>query len=396
MSIADWGLTEKGFYCPTYDEVLASKIKSAKELFGENICTDNNTALGKFIRLETAYDVKQFEEMEKVYYSISPVTATGVSLDRVVSFARMTRNTAVAAVHKIRIYGAVNHTLGKGTLVKSQGGVVFYTATDCTISEYDGNQSDIELYYGEVNVQCTEAGTVGNVYDINSLVSVDNDVTAVVYVSTVTDGADAETDVELRERYNEVVDGLGANTSGAITAALMKINGVHKVIIYDNSTDNDIKISDYLTVESGKYAIIIYANSGLDTEIAEAIFKCKPFGIKQNGTTTVNLKDESGESHAIVFSYVREIPKDINVICTVSSEFSKDGIENIKSNISEYVNNLGIGKPLIYSKLYQQIYSVQGTSEITKLTVNGGTDSIYPTQDEIIKVNNISVSITEG
>ena len=44
MNIADWGLSEKGFYCPTYDEVLASKIKSAKELFGENICTDNNTA----------------------------------------------------------------------------------------------------------------------------------------------------------------------------------------------------------------------------------------------------------------------------------------------------------------------------------------------------------------
>ena len=105
MNIADWGLSEKGFYCPTYDEVLASKIKSAKELFGENICTDNNTALGKFIRLETAYDLKQFEEMEKIYYSISPVTATGVSLDRNVSFARMSRNTALAAVHKIRIYG---------------------------------------------------------------------------------------------------------------------------------------------------------------------------------------------------------------------------------------------------------------------------------------------------
>ena len=75
MNIADWGLSEKGFYCPTYDEVLASKIKSAKELFGENICTDNNTALGKFIRLETAYDLKQFEEMEKIYYSISRLLA---------------------------------------------------------------------------------------------------------------------------------------------------------------------------------------------------------------------------------------------------------------------------------------------------------------------------------
>lgn len=395
MNIADWGLSEKGFYCPTYDEVLASKIKSAKELFGENICTDNNTALGKFIRLETAYDLKQFEEMEKIYYSISPVTATGVSLDRDVSFARMSRNTAIAAVHKIRIYGAVNHMLGKGTLVKSQGGIVFYTVADCVISEYDSNQNDIEMYYGEVNVQCAEAGTVGNVYDINSLVSVDNDVTAITYVSTVTNGADTESDIALLTRYNDVVDGMGTNTKSAIISGLMRINGVHKVIILDNPTNSNIKISDYLTVESGKYAIIIYANSGLDTKIAEAIFMRKPFGIKQNGTTTVNLKDESGETHAVVFSYVREIPENIEVTCTVSSEFSSNGIENIKANISEYVNNLDIGKPLIYSKLYQQIYSVPGTSEITKLTVNGATDSIYPARDEIIRVSNISVSITE-
>ena len=70
MNIADWGVTEKGFYCPTYDEVLAGKINSAKELFGENICTDNNTVLGKFIRLETEYDVKLLEEMEKIYYRL--------------------------------------------------------------------------------------------------------------------------------------------------------------------------------------------------------------------------------------------------------------------------------------------------------------------------------------
>lgn len=392
MNIADWGLSEKGFYCPTYDEILESKIKSAKELFGENICTDNNTALGKFIRLETAYDVKQFEEMEKIYYSISPVTATGVSLDRDVSFARMTRNTAVAAVHKIRVYGTKNHNLQKSTLVKSKGGVVFYTTTDGILSEYNNEK---QQYYAELAIQAVDAGTSGNVRDINSLVDVDSDVTEIEYVEMLAEGADTETDIALLNRYNDVVDGMGTNTKSALISELMKINGVHKVIIIDNLFDNDIKISDYLTVESGKYAIIIYANSSLDTKIAEAIFKCAPFGIKQNGSTTVNLKDDAGEIHSVVFSYVRKVPQNIEVACKVSDEFSRDGIENIQTNISEYINNLDIGEPLIYSKLYQQIYSVAGTAEITKLTVNGSTDSVYPTKDEILKVNAIKVSITE-
>ena len=189
---------------------------------------------------------------------------------------------------------------------------------------------------------------------------------------------------------------MGTNTKNALISGLMKINGVHKVIIIDNLRNNDMKISESLTVESGKYAIIIYANAGLDKEIAKAIFKCAPFGIKQNGTTSVDIKDDAGEIHSVVFSYVRETQGNIEVTCKVGDEFPRDGIENIKTNISEYINNLDIGEPLIYSRLYKQIYSVTGTTEITELTVNGGTESVYPTKDEILKSGNITVSITEG
>lgn len=395
MNIEDWGLTDKGFYCPTFDEILASKIKSAKELFGENICTDNNTALGKFIRLQTAYDLKLFEEVEKVYYSISPATATGISLDRDVSFARMTRNTATAAVHKIRIYGTVNHSKPKGTLVKSSSGIIFYTTTDCTISEYDGVQNDIEMYYAEVAVQCTNAGTIGNVYDINSLVDIDNDVTLVEYIETITDGTNTETDIELLNRYNDVVDGLGTNTKNALVSELMKINGVHNVSVLDNINDADIVVSDDLTVESGKYAIIVYANAGLDNEIAATIFRHKPFGVKQNGAEIVTVKDEAGEYHNVQFTYVKELKNNVVIACKVNSEFSSDGIDDIKSNITKYINSLGIGKPLIYNRLYEKVYSIPGTTEITSLTVNNDTVSISPAEDEIIRVGTITVTVTE-
>ncbi len=394
MNIESWGLSEKGFYCPTFDEILASKVKRAKELFGENISTDNNTALGKFLRIETAYDHKIFEELEKVYYSFSPVTAVGVSLDRAVSFAGMTRNTSVAAVHKIKIYGTANHVLKKGTLVKSSSGVVFYTTTDCTINEYTIQENDVEQYYAEVCVQAVEAGSGGNVYDINSLVDVDNDVTFIQYCETVTDGTDTERDVDLLRRYNDVVDGLGTNTKKSIISELMKINGVNKVIVCENITDTDMVISDDLTVESGKYAIIIYANSEPDDEIAEAIFNRKPFGIMQNGVEVVTVKDEAGEYHNVYFTYVKEKSVDVNVSCRVNIEFAAGGIEEIKANIEDYINNLDIGKPLIFSKLYQQIYAVAGTTDITELTVDEGTSSITPNGDEIIRAGDITVTVT--
>lgn len=395
MAIQDWGLTDAGFYCPTYNEILASKITSAKELFGENICTDNNTPLGKFIRLESTYDQKLFECIEQIYYGFSPTTATGVSLDRAVSFGRITRNTATAAVHTIRIYGTLDHTLGKGTLVKSSKGVVFYTTTDCTISKYEGLTNDIEMYYAEVNVQCTEAGTIGNVYDINSLVNVDPEVNFVVYVKTITDGTDTETDLGLYNRYNEVIDGLGTNTENSITAELLKINGVHNVSIIVNESEDNRVISENLTIESGKYAVIVYANSGLDSEIAAAIFKHKPFGIKQNGSVSKTVTDSAGETHTVTFSYVNELTPEIHIECKVNSEFSSSGIKDIEANITGYINSLNIGKPLIYSKLYEKIYSVAGTAEIVDLKVDGDTKSIYPTKDAIVRVDAITITITE-
>lgn len=395
MTIEDWGLTNKGYYCPTYEEILISKIDKAKELFGENICTDNNTPLGKFIRVETAYDHKLFEELEKVYYSISPATATGVSLDRAVSFARVTRNTAVPAKHKIRLYGTLNHRVPKGTLVRSTGGVTFYTTTDCVISEYDGRENDIDMYYADVEVQCTSAGTLGNVYDINRLVDVDTDITIVEYIETITPGTDTETDEELSNRYDSVVDGLGTNINSAIKSALMKINGVHDVKIIENVTESDVVISDDLTIRSGTYAVLVYANSCLDDEIAEAIFSHKPFGVKQSGNKTVQIKDDAEEVHDVVFSYIKEITADIEVECKVNSKFASTGSNDIRGNIIQAINELKIGEQLIFTRLYEKIYSVLGIIEVTSLTINDSTNSLIPKGDEIVKAGTITVSTTE-
>ena len=395
MTIDEWGLTNKGFYCPTYEEILISKIDKAKELFGENICTDNNSPLGKFIRVETAYDHKLFEELEKVYYSISPATATGVSLDRAVSFARVTRNTAVPAKHKIRLYGTLNHSVPKGTLVRSTGGVTFYTTTDCVISEYDGIENDMDMYYADVEVQCTSAGTLGNVYDINSLVDVDTDVMIIEYIETITPGIDTETDVELSNRYNSVVDGLGVNTKNAIKSALMKINGVHDVEIVENVSGSDVVVSDDLAIDSGTYAVIVYANSGLDDEIAEAIFNHKPFGIKQSGNETVQVKDDAEEVHDVIFSYTKELAANIKVECTVNSKFAATGANDIRENISQAVNKLEIGEQLVFTRLYEKIYSVPGIVEVTSLTVNDDISSLTAKGDEIVKVGTITVSTTE-
>ena len=54
-------LNELGYTRRTYDDIIESKIQRAKELFGEDIETDETTPLGKLIRIN-AYDQALAEE----------------------------------------------------------------------------------------------------------------------------------------------------------------------------------------------------------------------------------------------------------------------------------------------------------------------------------------------
>ena len=134
----NWGLTLNGFICPTYEQVLNEKVKRAKELFGENVSTNETTVLGKFLRIEAKDDHRLWQEIEKVYYSASPATATGISLDRVMSFAFVKRNSPTYAVHLIRVYGVKGYNIKTGTLFRNAAGVLFYALNEEIIGGEDG------------------------------------------------------------------------------------------------------------------------------------------------------------------------------------------------------------------------------------------------------------------
>ena len=85
-------LTEKGFKRPTYDDLLATQITRAKELFGEDIDTSGQSVLGKFLRINVADLAECYELLEDIYYARFPGSARGQSLDRLCTFAGVVRD----------------------------------------------------------------------------------------------------------------------------------------------------------------------------------------------------------------------------------------------------------------------------------------------------------------
>lgn len=393
---SEWGVTEYGFYCPTYEEVLEETIKDAKSLFGEDISVSDLTPFGKLLRIYAKREHKSYEIAEGLYYSATPATATGVSLERMGSWVGENKNTPVCAVHLVRLYGTQGYTIKSGqTLVRNSAGVIFYPVRDEVINREEIAQEGNTTYYADVIVQCTVAGAEGNTSGINSTVNVNSDITGVSYLYQITEGSDTESDAEYRARFEKLAQGLGTNTEAAIIAEVLKIDGAHACIIKKNYTNDDIVLSSGLTLAKDTYAVIVHADSNLLDEVAQAIFRKMPFGIRQSGLETVAIEDMAGETHNVKFTFVKEKTVDVYIKCKVSDEFENGGADKIRDNIKSYVNNRGIGKSAVYSKFYECTHNVVGVEDILDLKINGVKENISVSAIDIVKCGQITVDIVE-
>lgn len=391
-----WGVTEKGFYRPTLEDIITEKNKKAKELFGNDFSTDGKTPQGKMLRVNAAAENKLCEIAEGLYYCIFPSTARGISLDRVCEFANLTRESAGYAVHTLKVYGKQDYVIEAGTKFKNNAGLEFYSTQPSVINNVEEAGEGTSYIYALVTVQCTQSGEVGNVQNINATSEVDTNINTVEYLGTIAYGTEVESDPELREKFTYAVSGLGTNTTASIKANVIRLAGVNDVIIVDNNTDSDMVLSDALTVAKHSYAIIVQSDDlTIGNEIATAIFEKQPFGIMQSGIESEIVKDDSGVEHTVKFSYVEPVDVDISVECTVDNTFSSNGENEIINNISSYIDSLGIGEEVVFSRLYDYIYNVTGVYKVTNITLNGANNDIPISSINYSRTGTITVDVTE-
>lgn len=355
-------LTETGFKRRTFDEILTAKAERSKELFGEDIETGELSALGKYNRIN-AYDQALTEETaELIYNSIFPNSASGTSLDRLCVFAGIRRNTEIKAQYIVTLTGEVGAVIPKGFLVGTESGINYATIEDVTIGENGSIDATVE---------CELGGEIGNVLvqEINKIVNPSADVSGVVGKSLLTKGEETESDYELRKRFNEAIEGAGSCNEVAIKAALLRVPTVtHAGIIVDEN--------------NGSFECFINGGLNYHKEIAETIFEKKPIGIKTTGNVAQEIIDSGNNTHTINFSHTTNATVYVRTAIKTNSKFEGDtGKQDIKSNLETYIDNVGIGNPVILSSLYGQIHSVVGVQEVVELQLS--TDGVSWSTDNI-------------
>ena len=208
-----------------------------------------------------------------------------------------------------------------------------------------------------------------------------------------TPGEDRETDEQLRLRFRNGKFDRATNTLDAIYSALINLDNVSEVTIYENDTSvvdgNGVPAHSFLPIVSG----------GLSTDIANAIWDNKPIGILSYGNTTVSISDVQGFPHDISFSRPDPVVIYISMNITTDVNFPPNGNDAIKSALIEYFTaNFGTGDDVVYSRLYTPINSIQG-HEVVSLTIGTspapvGTSNIVIAFSDIASLSSVNIVIT--
>ena len=355
-------LADTGFKRPTFDDLLTGQINRAKKLWGEDIDTSEQSALGKYIRINV-YDLAEcYELLEEIYYARFPGSARGQSLDRLCTFAGVVRDPATAARLKVRFHGNTGAVVPAAFLV-SGGDMTFYADNDYTI----GTDDTVTAY-----LNCTESGTSGNLVASTelSIVNPDPDISSVEFLEIDTYGQDIETDTTLRTRFSESVAGSGSATIDSLRGAVTRVPLVDGVAIVENDTEGTV---DGRPPHS--FECYVLAPESQDQLIAEAIFSKKPLGIKSVGSVEVQVLDEGSKPHTVRFS--RTVRKEIYLKAEILTNqfFESDGVSQVKDSLVEYINNLANGESVYLSSLYGYIHEIHGVVNVQSLSISdNGTD----------------------
>lgn len=196
-----------------------------------------------------------------------------------------------------------------------------------------------------------------------------------------------ETDEELRIRFRNTKLERSSNILDSLYSALLNLDGVEEVAIYENDTDvvdsNGVLPHSFLPVVLG----------GSSQLIANTIWENKPMGIGSQGNTVVVVTDSQGFPHDIGFERPNPITIYIEMTLSLNSEapipFPGNGVELVQESIISYAKeNFGVGKDVIYSRLFTPINAVPG-HQIDSLFI-GTTPSPVSTSNIVIDFNELA------
>ena len=190
--------------------------------------------------------------------------------------------------------------------------------------------------------------------------------------AAATAGTDIETDASLRDRYRSVLGRTARTSLSAIESALDDLDGVTAHRVVENNSSASAVVQGITIAANSIMAIV---EGGADATIAHVIAGTKSIGVNTSGDQSASVPAQWGQSYTIRFQRVEDVPIDVTVQTVARPNFPSDGVQQLTTQMTQYVSGLGIGLGLGVNELYAPAYQVDNHA-VTAITVTRRTGAL--------------------
>lgn len=193
---------------------------------------------------------------------------------------------------------------------------------------------------------------------------------------------DAEMHHSAAPAPNEVQAVQPGGKKTVIVPNLSEQDGIMEAKVFENDTDD---VDDYGLPPHSIEAVVY---GGLDSDIAQIIYKELGAGIQTTGQKVIEVITASGATKAIHFNRPHPVPVYVKVVgLSTSGDFPHDGVDQLRAAIVAYIGDnesggVSIGETLYHQRLPAVLYKVPGVLDFDVLI---GTDA------ENLQADNIPV-----
>lgn len=345
-------------------------METAQEIHNrmlKNIDDEYDKSTGSFIYDATKAAAIEFErtqkEIQKVVEKLDIENYSGEELERFVyQRTGIKRKQATKATTTVIISGSVGAIVRVGDLVGTDS-INFVVTEEKVIGESG---------FVEVLVECEQYGSIGNV-PANSIYKFPVTLSGLVDVYNpypVTNGYEAESDEDLRQRYYDKLQRPGkAGNKYHYLEWAKEVVGVGDARVFP-------RFNGPLTIK----IVIINANKQpADDELIQSVYNHiaeeMPFGVEE-----------------LIVESAKAVPINLTVSLTIANGYTESiVIERIKENIAEYLKEIAFDSTFVsYAKIGSLIIGTEGVIDYQNLLVNGVTSNISIANDEVAIMGSVN------
>lgn len=395
-----------GLSLPLYPDILANLISQYQGLYGSTVYlgTDSADYQDIAVRALSYNDVNEL--LQAIYFSISPLTATGTSLDLIGGqIIGITRKVATFSTVILTLTGTPGTVITNGiaqdtsgnrwvlpsSVTIGSGGTSSVTATAQVAGNITANPGTIIIratptggWTGVTNPAAATPGNpvepdsqyrarliVGQAHPSMSLIAGTTAIVAavsgvtrsVVYENqglyTASSGLvnTSGTTVTLVNGYafDSTMVAQPITINGVIYTVSSVTNGTTLVLATTAGTQSSVAFSIGITGALGPaHSITAVVEGGTSTAVADAIYANKNPGCLTNGTTSVGVIDPNNGniSTNISFDILGYTVMYVSMNVHGLTGFTSATLAAIQTAIVNYLNGLGIGQAVVFSELY--------------------------------------------